>query len=86
MSISNKRPFGPKQIVTTKTSLLGPDPGTASSYLTRLQPKSVQKLITAQEISGGTTGTPDKNTPPQPLYLGYVGIGYVLQDYVENTI
>jgi hypothetical protein len=86
MSISNKRPSIPNQNATSKTSLLGPDRGSAKSYLDGLKPKSVRNLIVSQIVDGTGNGAPNKSTNPPPPYLGYVDIGYVLVDYVENTL
>jgi hypothetical protein len=86
MSISNKRPSIPKQNVTSKTSMLGPDPYSVKDYLYHLKPRSIKQLIISQNLDSILRGLPNKSTEPFPPYLGYVDIEYVLVDYVENTL
>jgi hypothetical protein len=86
MSISNKRPFLPNQNTVTKTSLLGPDPGSVTDYLTRLKPASIKQANLSQNAEVAVNVYPSNVVPPPAPYAGYVDQGYVLINYVENTL
>lgn len=86
MSISNKRPFTTQQSNISRTSLLGPDPGSVTDYLTRLKPSSIKQASLSQNAEIAVTVIPNNVVPPPAPYAGYVDPGYVLTNYVQNTL